>query len=587
MCGILGLSEGDEPLVRKAASTISYRGPDASGVYTDGEVTLGHNRLSVIDLDPRSNQPFFDPEGKVGLVYNGEIYNYRSIKTELERTGKYVFRTNSDTEVVLYAYKEWKEKVVNHLEGMYAFAVYDRERQQIILCTDQAAIKPLVYANIQGVLAFGSEVKAVVAMLREKNISIHVDQDALSLYYAVGYIPAPATLYQEVRRLRPRTWGVFDLKTHTFTETQYALPLVSAQSQEGMRALIEKSVEQHLVADVPVGLFFSGGTDSSLIAAVLKKFGVQLEAFCVEIADRPEDAQYAQKISIELGMSLHNFTFGPKEFDDIYESIVSRLDEPLADSSLFPTCFVAQKAAEKVKVVLSGEGGDEFFFGYPRSRYLQKLHGAPLDSEAGLFERIFFLLPIFKGKNKLFERIFILMRKPVAFYLLTMSPTKSRMSFLMWKGAKRTLAALAQNADALDADTYLPYDLLRKTDIATMYASLEGRVPLLAPEVISAARATPQHLGTGELKPLLKKILASYIPADLVYRKKTGFGLRARSFFSQSAHVRADLENAKSYLSSRGYLPIDVPREEDMLAHYPNLCWQLISLYHVLRNAGI
>lgn len=588
MCGILGINEDNKPLVTKAARTIAYRGPDAFGISADGKVTLGHNRLSIIDLDARSTQPFFDASGKTGIVYNGEIYNYQKLKDELQKTGKYQFRTTSDTEVLLYAYQEWGEAMVSRLEGMYAFAIYDAVRERIVLCTDQAAIKPLFYAHTGGTFVFASEAKTILAMLREKGLPVRVDTGALSLYYALGCIPAPRTLYEGVCRLQPRVWGVYDLQANTYTQTLYPLPELSAHTPHEMQERIEESVRRHLVADVPVGLFFSGGTDSSLIAAALHKMDIQLEAFCVEIADRPEDAQYSREIAKALGLSLHEYAFGPKEFDEVYKTVVERLDEPLADSSVFPTYFVAHKAAEKVKVVLSGEGGDEYFFGYPRSYPLQKLMGTRLDAETNLVERLFFVLPAFRGKNKLFEKLFVWLRRPVAFYLLTMSPTKSRMGFAAWREAKRALAAGVAGPETLDADVYLPNDLLRKTDMATMYNSIEGRVPLLAPDIMAAARATPQLLsGRGELKPLLKKILSLYVPKRLVYRKKTGFGLRTKSFFAQSAYMRGDLRAAVEYLSTRGYLLVDVPQEGELVARYPNLCWQLLSLYHVLRNAHI
>jgi asparagine synthase (glutamine-hydrolysing) len=356
----------------------------------------------------------------------------------------------------------------------------------------------------------------------------------------------------------------------------------------GTEAAIERAVSSHLVADVPVGLFFSGGVDSSLIAALLKKKGVIPQAFCAAIADRPEDAAYAKRVSEELAIPYANFPFGNDEFESIYDEVVQNIDEPFADSSIFPTYYIAKKAREKVKVVLSGEGGDEYFFGYPRSRDLLSLRNAPLDPRAGVLDRLYVALPAFRGKNKLFERLFVFFKRPVSFYLLTMSPSKSLMTFAQWECGKKAISERAVSASDLDAALYLPNVLLRKADTATMLASLEARVPLLDVGVIAASRAARQEaVEAQDLKPVLKRLLAAYVSEDIVHRKKTGFGLRTKSYFDRSERVRNDFVVARAFLSEHGYLRMAVPDTETLLSRYPNVCWQLLFLYHALKNAGL
>lgn len=582
MCGIVGITEKNEEAVRKAALCTAHRGPDAFGIYADEQVTLGHNRLSIIDLDPRSNQPFWDEDGKVGLIYNGEIYNYKEIKDELTQLG-HTFHTQSDTEVVLCAYKEWGKDLGSRLNGMFAFAIYDKEREEITLATDHANIKPLVYAPVDGVLVFGSEIRNIAKILKEKNISLEIDQEALELYLALGYVSAPRTLYKQIKRLPKRAWVTYNLKNKSITEEQYPERIAKSVSEKELYKLIEERVLSHLVADVPVGVFFSGGTDSSLLVSILHKHDISLETFSVGLGGRPEDEEYFREISERLGIKAHTYTFDTPEFEGIYKEVAEKVDEPLYDSSLFPTYFISKKATGRVKVVLSGEGGDEYFFGYPRSVALIPLLNTKLDSGTGIAEKLYFLLPHFKGKNKLFEKLFLLLRRPLAYYLLTVSPGKSMLTFEGWRRAKQEVARLAESVRALDANLYLPGDLLRKLDTATMYCSLEGRVPLLDPDIIAAAKAAaPPPKDTP--KALLKYILSVYLPKELVYRKKQGFGLSLPRLFASSALLAEDLEQALSYLRVRNLLPKHMPPQEVLVARNPRLAFGLVMLYHALYN---
>ena len=578
MCGILGITEKNEALVRAAAKTMAHRGPDAFGIFSDDNVTLGHNRLSIIDLDARSNQPMH--AGGCSIVFNGEIYNFRELKSELQNLGC-SFKTGSDTEVLLCAYRQWGKGLTAKIRGMYAFAIYDKSQGKIALCTDRSNMKPIVYAVVGGKLFFASEVRAILAMLKENGLKLDVDHEALSLYYAFGYIPAPHTLYVGVCRLSGRAWVTYDLKTGEIREEEYPELPIKKTSEEELSSLLESAVKKHLVADVPVGVFFSGGTDSSLIVAILKKLGIKLETFSVKVAGRPEDAKYFEKTSKHLGIKSHVYGFGVREFDELYPELMHRIDEPLYDNSLFPAHFIARKARGRVAVALSGEGGDEYFGGYPRSLALARMGDVPLDTKVGIAEKIFFLLPAFRGKNKLFVWIFTALRRPAAFYLLTMSPAKSLLTLQEWCAAKRVLSG--SSARALDADFYLPGDLMRKLDMATMYCSIEGRVPLLDAEVISAAQALPWD--PQEPKSALKKVLSRYLPRELVYRGKQGFGLALPELFDRSVYLKEDLSRAIEYLRGRKLFPARCPGRSALIARYPHFSFGIITLYYALYNA--
>src|SRR3989344_5926379 len=233
MCGIIGITERNEPLVRAAAKTMAPPGPDAFGMFADSSVTLGHNRLSIIDLDARSNQPM--QSGDAVIVFNGEIYNFRELRAELEKLG-HSFKTESDTEVLLRAYRQWGKELTRKIEGMYACAIYDIAQGKIILCTDHANMKPIVYAQAGETLFFASEMRALLALLREKGVTPEIDREALGLYYAFGYIPAPYTLYKNMRRLGKRAWVTHDCNTGKLTEETYPEHVSKKVSEDGLHA---------------------------------------------------------------------------------------------------------------------------------------------------------------------------------------------------------------------------------------------------------------------------------------------------------------------------------------------------------------
>lgn len=584
MCGIIGSTQIERAALERAATTFAYRGPDATAYYFDAEVALGHHRLSIIDVSTRADQPMWDQEKSIGIVFNGEIYNFQALKTDLEK--KYSFTTTSDTEVLIYAYREWGTSFVERLRGMFACAIYDTRTHELFLYRDAMGIKPIYYAYDQGFFAFSSELKGLTMLFQERGISLSVEKEALEEYSVFGYIPSPRTLYHSIRKLPRSSWLRFDLVRKSSPEIyryQYEDPV--CQNEPELAALIEERMLEHLIADVPVGVFFSGGTDSSLIASILQKHQIKLKTYSIRMNGKEEDAKYFEAISKKLGIQAEVYSFDVKEFDEVYPLIMTRLDEPLCDNSLFPTYYLSRQAAKEVKVVLSGEGGDELFLGYPRDLVLQAV-GKKLEGYTWL-DRLYTALPFFPAKNKLFEHLFIWARQPLSYYLTHMSPARGFLTASAWKRVKSLITVAGTEPLALDREWYLENDLLKKLDIATSYASIEGRVPLLDRGIVAnAARYQHEHLQDGVLKAILKRILTRYLPSELVYRGKSGFGMNLHRYFASSRYLRTDLLAAIAYLPTQGMqLPRGLATNPDrFIRRAPNYCFGLVMLFHALKN---
>lgn len=585
MCGIIGSTHLDRVVLERAASTFRYRGPDATAFFFDTQIALGHHRLSIIDVAARADQPMWDEEKTVGIVFNGEIYNFQALKQEL--SSRYSFRTTSDTEVFLYAYKEWGVACLQRFHGMFACAIYDTRQQKLLLCRDAMGIKPLYYAYHEGYFSFASELKGLTKLFREEGIVLERNQEAIELYSVFGYVPSPLTLYRSMWKLPRSSWLEFDLTAKTEPVVHsYVLEDPPVQNEEEFANIIEERTLEHLVADVPVGVFFSGGTDSSLIASILQKHRLHLKAFSLRMKGKEQDEYYFNTIAQKLGIEATVLTFGVKEFDEVYPLVMCQMDEPLADNSLFPTFYLSREAAKRVKVVVSGEGGDELFLGYPRDLALARLQGA-VDRYSWL-DRLYTSLPFFPAKNAIFERIFLLARKPVSYYLVHMSPARGLLSAAAWRRTKEFMQYSKSKPLFFDRDFYLENDLLKKLDMATSYASIEGRVPLLDRAIVAnAEHFLSRHLQEGILKAFLKRLLCRYLPSELVYRGKSGFGMNLHEYFHQSIHLKADLRKAIYWLKQeKVFIPSFAETNlEGFIRRSPNYGLALISLYYALRQA--
>ena len=581
MCGILGCTKATVDQISAAAKTIDYRGPDFYGHFCDDEICLGHQRLSIIDLDPRSNQPMQDASENFTIVFNGEIYNYKKLKQDLRDIGL-VFKTESDTEVVLNSYKHSGVDSIKNLQGMFAIGLYDKKNQKIVLARDHAGIKPLYYYNDNEFFAFASEIKSLVNLLRQKNVKIEIDQQSLLQFLVFGYIPNPNSLVRGIKKLPKSCYAEYDLTTKKLSIHNFEPKYKQVNNLEQFQDLIEEKVLDHLIADVPVGVFFSGGTDSSLIASILHKHNIKLKTFSIDLGNR-DDKYYFEKINDFLNLDSRVYQFGKDEMNFAYHIVSSKIDEPTYDSSIYPTAYLSHMAAKEVKVVLSGEGGDEYFWGYHRHPALNTMKFKK-ERLAGLIFKTIKIFPI-KKRRPILVKLGKLFKCPWLYYLASMSPSVEYLDYKNLMQVVKEVEGQAQSPVYLDRDLYLENDLLRKIDLATSYASIEGRVPLLDIDIIKNSESYKnKHLENSELKSLLKTVLTSYLPKELVYRKKSGFGLKGDAI-SACPELIEEAKSGLAYFNKQGLLPeLNI---DELMKYNPALIYASASMRSSLKNLGL
>jgi asparagine synthase (glutamine-hydrolysing) len=581
MCGILGGThiQAEKPFINGLRS-FSYRGPDHTGYSTVDTVFLGNNRLSVIDLDPRSNQPIQSEEGN-RIVFNGEIYNFRELQEMLRERGC-AFKTDSDTEVILRGYEKLGTSFFGMLRGMFAFAIHDVKRNSVILARDSIGIKPLLYSLVAGELCFASELKGITTALPRHAWSI--DTDAISLLFGYGAIPSPLTIYTEVKKLRAGYFLEYDLSTHSVVrEELIQIPCTQSHSNDDVTRRLYESIQAQLVSDVPVGLFFSGGIDSSLIAAILKEQKVSLKAYSLQIEQKQGDALYSKKIAESLKLDVTYVPFGIPEFESALQSVQSRIDEPSLDSSMLALYYLAQKAGNQVKVVLSGEGADELFYGYARQLDIATMR--PWVRIDAVINFLYTHTPRFRGRSKLFSWLYRNFASKYSYYLFATSPRQQSGGWKWWYDWFKNSRI---DATDLDESLYLENDLLRKIDLATSYASIEGRVPFLDQSLWKQVKHHRDlSVEKGMSKFTLKNLLCRYVPEEYVYRPKSGMGLPMEKIFRESTYVQHLFLEAREYLGCITPLhkfKMDLveanPRTE------PYFCYIMLTLFLTLKNTG-
>jgi asparagine synthase (glutamine-hydrolysing) len=564
MCGICGLLSLDgvpvDPgVVRAMNDTLVHRGPDSAGEFAEESVALAARRLSIIDLEG-SDQPVGNEDGRVQVVQNGEIYNYRHLRERLERSG-HRFRTQGDTEVLVHLYEERGPAFVEDLRGMFAIALWDRLEQRLVLARDRFGIKPLYYRIEDRLLSFASELKA---LLRQPEMSRDIDFDALEAYLAFNSIPAPLTIFREARKLPPG--HVLIVERGEARLRRYARPRPVAAGNERpeseqelaveLRERLRDSVRAHLVADVPVGVMLSGGIDSSALAALAaRESSYRVSTFSIGFEERSfNELELARRVAELYGTDHHELILRPDAVE-LLPRLAEAFDEPFADSSALPTYLVSQLAAGTVKVALSGEGGDELFGGYytyvadtlaprigPVASVLRPLverlpsssSKASLDYKAKRFARAAHLPPLERHHG--WKEIF----SPEARGALL----DGRRGEVDPLDIYRARYAETEGADELarlqdvDIGIYLVDDLLVKTDRASMAHSLEARVPFCDSEVAELALALPRSMKVRRLakKRLLRDAVAGLLPREIVRGRKQGFSIPA------AAWLRGDLE---------------------------------------------
>src|SRR5215470_5482212 len=578
MCGIHGIYRLDGgPALREHLSLMGdvtvHRGPDDEGSYADGPCAIGMRRLSIIDL-AGGHQPLANADGTLWLVANGEIYNFRELRRDLEARG-HRFKTGSDCETIIHLYAEHGDDFVRHLNGMFAFALWDARRRRLLIGRDRLGIKPVYLYNDGKRLVFASEAKAIFAL---PGVPAEVDPAALDSYVSLGYVPAPQSIFRGIEKLPPATllvaeggrvsrrryWRIPDSVDRASTEAQWA---------ERLRARLAKSVRMQMVSDVPIGAFLSGGIDSSSVVAFMaaasdrpvKTYAIgfsggEAEAFYNELP-------YAKRVA-ELFKTEHHEILVRPDVVQLLPGLLWHMDEPVADTAFLTTYLVSQFARRDVTVILSGVGGDELFGGYRRylgnhyQAYFERMPGWMRRAAAGLGERlpsdrhssVLNLLRLAKGflasadlpfeeRYRAYVQVF---PRGAADRLLTMNG-HDRRDALGDAFRQATSRDALNRMLAVDAETQLPDDLLLLTDKMSMAVSLECRVPLLDHELVELAAGIPEEVKIrgGDLKHAMKAALSDVLPRDILDRKKRGFGT------PMGAWLKGDLAPVLDELLSR------------------------------------
>ncbi|HBB66163.1 MAG TPA: asparagine synthase (glutamine-hydrolyzing) [Elusimicrobia bacterium] len=551
MCGILGQINRKGPVNRELFSrmlaTMGKRGPDQEGVYFSANAAFGHKRLSILDLTESGRQPMTDEAARLAMVFNGEIYNYQEVRSSLR--GSYSWKSRTDTEVLLNAYKELGPGLADKLEGMFAFAIYDDKRQLLTFARDHFGKKPLYYYLDDDTFCFASELKAIIAN-PEIKAKLRVDELSLSKYLFYGYIPSPNSIFDRIKKLEPATTFQFDVKKWKVIGVRKFWNLEAVQIDKNIsegeilektEALIKGSVKKRLMSDVPLGIFLSGGCDSSLIGAYLGKLAPGSDAFTVAYANSPDadETAYARRVAQQHGMRYHACNFEDSVVRDNFIGILDYLDEPMADAAIIPLYFLAKYAKEKIVVALSGDGGDEVFGGYPKYRaqhFIEKFSylgglakvAAPLAGPGHKYAKLFKVFGMdFPERQFIFGSGGFIPGD--AARLLNRDSIDTGKVF----EEASSYAGLFTQKDVINKSLYLdckiqlPDWYLVKGDRATMAASLEMRNPLLDKELAEFAFSLggSWKIRGGEQKYILKKIAAGLVDRDIIYRPKKGFGV--------------------------------------------------------------
>ena len=560
MCGITGLFSLNETpkdgLIQEMTKQLSHRGPDAEGFFSTprGRCQLGHRRLSIIDLSTDANQPMTSDCGNYTMVYNGEVYNYESIRKKLEENPAISFHTSSDSEVVLKAFIEWGPDFVSELNGMFSIAIYHHPSHQLYIFRDRLGIKPLYYFNDDGFFAFASEINALLPLTKNRG-KFHLDYEAINHYLRLGYIPEPLSIYKEIRKFPSGNRAVvnesgIELKSYWKPESEIKGAVISdeKEAKSTLNKLINDSIKLRLKSDVPFGVFLSGGIDSSTVAAVAQKNSKQkINTFSIGFKEADfNESHYAKEIAKEIGTEHHEFIVSFDDAKALIPELQRMFGEPFADASAIPTYLVSKLASEKVKMVLTGDGGDEQFMGYGMYNWAErlnnpflKLFSSPIrfmlknsgnnrmkrasemfnfDNETNLLTHVFSIDQFLFSKNELVKSL-----KPSVFQNIDLG---NRL-------VNRKLSP-SENQALFDLKYYLKDDLLTKVDRSSMKASIEARVPLLDHQMIAFSLNLDQKLKVKDknAKYLLKEVLYDYVPKSLFDRPKWGFGLPLKHWLS-------------------------------------------------------
>ena len=582
MCGIIGFIDKKKSIntLNDMLNIQSYRGPDDSGVYFDEKsgVHFGHNRLSIQDLSSYGHQPFVSDCGNYIIVFNGEVYNFKNIRVDLEELG-YKFISNSDTEVILYSYKEWGIKCIDKFIGMFAFAILDKVEDKLVLVRDRAGVKPLYYYADEKEFMFSSEIKSFhkhPEFKKEQNLEV------LPCFFQFGYIPAPYTIFKNCFKLEAGNYLELSLGNLEFKITKYwdvndfylqeKFTKNEDEILEDIEAILDNAIDLRMVSDVPVGVFLSGGYDSSLVASILaKKQGKKINTFTIGFDDEKyNEAKHAKLIAEYLGTNHTEYYMNNSDMLNLVESLPFYYDEPFGDSSALPTMIVSKLARQSVTVALSADGGDEAFCGYSKYFFLNKFQNIFSSSfkreilktglnffSANSVEYINTKLPKnlkqtnikdkytkfqrainSKSLEEMFENASSYVDKNEIARFLKVS--KNKELFKKWE--KIGSIEFLNQMMAIDYKLFMNDDVLTKVDRATMSVSLEGREPLLDHRIIEYMARVPLDIKykNKQGKYLLRQVLYKYLPKEMVDKPKSGFQIPLNEWLRDELRTMVD-----------------------------------------------
>lgn len=602
MCGICGILDpngltGKTALnIEKMKSVLAHRGPDGAGTYLDpdGLIALGHARLKIIDLSERATQPMSNETGEIWVAYNGEIYNFLALRRYLEQQA-HQFKSESDTEVLVHLYEEKGERMLEDMNGMFAFALWDRKRRRLLLARDRLGVKPLVYTQLGDKLLFASELKA---LLQHQEVPREIDLQALLLYLTFNYIPAPYTIFKGIYKLEPAHYllakiasdGKLELESKRYWDLQSSLKAASVSHEEALvrlRELLEDAVRSRLIADVPLGAFLSGGVDSSLIVALMARHQAKVKTFTIGYEDVPlyDERKYARIIAEKYDTDHQEIIITSKQVQGLLQKVLDSLDEPFGDSSLIPYSVVSCVTRKHVTVALSGDGGDEVFGGYTKYKgeaWAQLLARMPGKSSLKAAAN---LLPTARG-NYTLNRLRMAKRfirgldedLPRRHFNWMNLFDKSQLEQLLNREVFATLNDESSGCDQglqlvrdlfsqttwsndltnralyTDVNFVLPYDMLMKADAASMLNSLEIRSPFVDYRLVEYGFRIPGNLKVGLLdgKKILKEAFAEELPRSIQRRPKGGFGIPIGEWFRTDLKPLLEEVLSRERLQRRG-----------------------------------
>jgi asparagine synthase (glutamine-hydrolysing) len=558
MCGICGVynfgtgEPADSHALKRAADAMAHRGPDDEGFYLDGPLGLGNRRLSIIDL-PGGHQPIANEDESIWITFNGEIYNYRDLRPDLLARG-HRFRTNSDTETILHLYEEYGLECLDHLRGMFAFAIWDRRLKRLLLARDRLGVKPLFFRLDAGRLVFASELRTLRELLP---LALEIDPQSIYDFFGFRYIPAPRTFYRGVEKLLPGHWLITDangVRSQAYwdipqeEESEKRASEFAAEIAEQLR----ESVRLRLIADVPLGVFLSGGTDSSAVVAFMAELGARpLRTYSVGFAETEHsELPYARTVASRYQTEHHELIFTPQQMNDELPRLVAFRDEPIAEPTDVALYLISRLAAQSVKVVLAGEGGDELFAGYPKYS-ADRLAGLVSSFPQEVTRALIRWLPYRQHRAKTaLEALSISdeAERSVTWFasfsreereglfspdfLAQVDPSHPARVFASYLEKVRDRSPLKRMLYA-DLKVWLPDNLLLRGDQMTMASSIEERGPFLDHRLVELAARIPTRMLTHgfKTKVLLKEALRPYLPKEVLFRRKVGFRVPVGDWF--------------------------------------------------------